>query len=96
MSRTSRNRGNAHQRYIAKRLNGRNVGILGQEDVMLENGNFSIECKERVGFAGKKFMEQSIKNARGKIPIVIVHVLNEKHDDDLVLIRLIDFEGLIK
>ncbi len=54
--------------------------------------DFSVEAKERKKFVGQKFMEQAIRNCpTGKTPIVIVHILGKKHDNDLVMIRLKDW-----
>ncbi len=57
---------------------------------------FSIECKSRKKFVATGWMNQAIKNNKdNKIPLVIVHVRNQRHDNDIVLLRLKDFKDLI-
>ena len=87
-----RRRGNALERYIAKRLGGQRVGHYGGEDV--KHDWLSIECKERplplwLGYA----MQQAQRHATAdKLPIVVLHELNRAHDGDLVVMRLCDFD----
>ena len=76
------------------------MGILGQEDVILHHGAFSLECKER-----KKLpvfiwncMNQADRNAQrnGNRPGVVLHELGDNHDSDIVLIKYKDFKTLIE
>lgn len=88
----NRNRGKRQQRYTAKRLGGKNVGSLGGEDV--ESTNFSIECKSRVKSVAHAFMDQAVRNCpKDKMPLVIIHKHNDSHNNDLVCMRLIDWEA---
>lgn len=93
---TQRNRKRAKEveRRLAKKLGGRRVGILGQEDI--EHERFSIEVKSRKKFVAEAWMKQAEKNAKGKIPIVIVHVTGKHHENDYVIIKLKDFKEHIK
>lgn len=92
----NRRRGKDLERFVASDLGGRRVGILGQEDVTLPE--MSIECKERKKYPAflDNAMSQSAKNCRGKIPIVIFHKLNQIHENDLVIMRYIDWRKFIK
>jgi len=83
--------GRKYQTYLANRLGGKSVGTIEHQDI--EHPIWSIEAKKRKAFLGKKFMQQAVKNApEDKTPIVIVHVTGDSHDDDLVMMRLKDFE----
>jgi len=82
------------ERAIAKRLKGRRLGILGQEDVLTDQ--FVVEVKTRKKFVALSWYQQAVKNAKEKIPLVIVHVSNKHHDNDLVILSLKDFEKIIK
>ena len=88
-----RQRGNALERYIARRLGGRRVEHYGGEDVAHEW--LSIECKERQGIP--QWLTQAVAQAlayagQGKLAIAVLHELNRSHDEDLVVMRLKDFE----
>lgn len=92
-ARRNRERGKAAERHVAKALGGTRVGTLGGEDV--SHDHLSIEVKSRVRFIGETFMRQARANCpKGKTPCVIVHVHGKRHDDDLVLLRMRDFEAL--
>ena len=91
----NRQRGKEVERAIARRLNGRRVGLMGGEDVA--HDRFSVEVKSRQKFAGEAFMAQAKRNApEGKIPVAVVHVHGKAHDNDLVMVRLQDFERLLE
>lgn len=91
----NRRRGKDTERALAQRLGGKRVGILQGEDI--EHPTFSIECKEREKlpvFLTKAY-QQAVNNCpEWKIPIVVLHQLSNKHDDDLVIIKLREFEAL--
>ncbi len=92
-SRRNRERGKAAERHVAKALGGERVGVLGGEDV--SHDLLSVEVKSRVRFVGETFMSQARANCPdGKIPAVVVHVHGKRHCDDLVLLRMRDFEDL--
>ncbi len=87
----NRRRGKRTERAIAKITGGKRIGILGRDDV--QAGAFSIEVKDRVSFAGAGFMQQSVRNCpEGKTPLVIVHTTGSRHADDLVMMRLQDWQ----
>lgn len=88
---TNKQRGKRTEQAIAKRLGGRRVGTMGGEDVF--TSDFSIECKSRAAFAGEKFMQQAERNApKGMTPLVVVHIHGRGHSNDLVMMRLKDWE----
>lgn len=91
----NRDRGKRTETAVAKRMNGVRHGIMGGEDI--SHPLFSIEVKSRLRFAGTSFMDQAVRNTpEGKTPLVVVHVVGSRHDDDLVMMRLkdwIDFYG---
>jgi hypothetical protein len=93
----NRRRGKDLERFLAKDLGGRRVGILGQEDVTTDR--FSIECKEREAYPAflEQSMAQAIRNSLSgdKIPVFILHRLNQGHDTDLVMMRYGDWKNLI-
>lgn len=86
--------GRAFQAKAAKMLNAKNVGTIENQD--LSHPLFSFEAKKRKSFLGIAFMNQATKNCpEGKIPLVIVHQTEERHENDLILIRFSDWEKMI-
>ena len=86
----NRRRGKATERAVASILGGQRRGILGGHDVAA--GPWAVEVKDRSRFAGTAFMQQSVRNApAGKTPLVVVHVTGQRHDQDIVMIRLADW-----
>lgn len=93
-NRRNRNRGKSLQRRIAKKLNGKNIGIIGGHDV--ETELFAIECKSLKSFVGVSYMEQAIKNCpKTHTPMVVVHVTTKKQDD-LVILNMKNFISVNK
>lgn len=91
----NRNRGKAAERAVANALDGVRLGTMGGEDVHLD-GPWSCEVKSRQAFVAVAWMEQAKRNApKGKAPLVVVHVHGKRHDEDLVILRLADWKGLV-
>lgn len=89
----NRQRGKNTERKLAKLTNSKRVGILQGED--LEHKLWSIEVKDRVKFAGEKFMLQAERNCpQGKTALAIVHITGQRHDNDIVMIRFRDWIDL--
>ena len=89
---SNRDRGKRTERDLAKRLGGKRVGILGSEDISHDWASF--EVKNRVKSTVHGFMEQCTRNCpQGKVPIVIVHKHGERHGNDLVCMKLVDWEA---
>jgi len=94
IARSNRRRGKRVQKRIAQEMGARNVGIFGGEDA--EHPKFSIEAKSKKVFSGTKFIEQAEKNCpKGKIPIVILHLVGKSYNTDIVMIRIDKFKELI-
>ncbi|MBF0487215.1 MAG: hypothetical protein HQK98_03555 [Nitrospirae bacterium] len=90
----NRQRGKAAERAVAKRMNGKRIGIMGGEDV--EHPLFSIEVKSRKAFVAGDWMSQAVRNCpEGKTPLVVVHVSGQRHTEDMVIIRMKDFEDFM-
>lgn len=84
----NRKRGKATERQVAKYIGGRRVGLMGNDDIC-DCGPWSVEVKDRVKFSGSKFLEQAERNApKGKTAIAIVHVTGQRHDQNIVMMRL--------
>lgn len=90
----NKRRGRRTENKIADKMGAVRQGLYGQEDAA--HPIFSIEVKDRKKFTGKSFMDQAIANApTGKVPIVIVHVTGDRHDNDLVMIRMKDWQKIV-
>ncbi len=90
----NRARGKQHQRKVAEKLKGLNLGTLGGVDVLTDK--FAVECKSRQKFVAINWFEQAVKNANGKTPIVVIHIVGKRYDNDFVMIRMKDFLTLIE
>ena len=83
------------ERAIAKRLGGDRVGHLGGADVTI-GGWLSVECKHRRTVPAwlKNALAQSRRNAGvSQLAVAIIHEEGQRHDGDLVLMTLADFES---
>lgn len=88
----NRDRGKAAELAVAKRLGGRRHGTMGGEDVTVPG--FSVEVKSRRAFVAAGWMDQAIRNAPpGKTPLVVVHVAGKRHQKDLVILSLADWQA---
>ena len=91
----NRNRGKALERFIAKDLGGRRVGILGKADVELPG--MILECKERkrlprfIAHCFEQVEKYESKLRRG----VVLHELGQEHDEDIVMVRLKHFREIL-
>ena len=85
----------AHERRMAKRLGGKRNGNRGTAAADVETGWASIECKHRKQLPAwlHDAMRQAVAAARpGQLPVVILHQLHQRSDNDFVVIRMSDFE----
>ncbi|MBF0488764.1 MAG: hypothetical protein HQK98_11460 [Nitrospirae bacterium] len=90
----NRKRGKSAERAVAKRLDGKRIGIMGGQDV--EHPLFSIEVKSRKAFVAGDWMSQAVRNCPdGKTPLVVVHVSGQRHNEDMVIMRMGDFEDFL-
>lgn len=84
-----------HERTVARRLNGRRVGPSGTSTADVVNDWLSVECKDRKVLPEwiKDAMQQSVAAATpSQLAIVVLHEAGQRHDNDLVVLRLGDFE----
>ena len=87
----NKHRGKAVQKRVVESLGGKNIGTLGGEDG--EHSIWSIEVKSRLKFVGEKFMKQCEANCKkDKTPLLIVHLINQRLENDLVIMRRGDFD----
>ena len=93
----------AAERSIAKRLGGKRSGPRGVAVGDVIAPGIVAEVKERKQLPAwlTGAMQQAMKAARDgqgvcapQLPIVILHVLGQRHDNDLVVMRLADFQAL--
>lgn len=82
------------ERAIAKRLNGRRLGATGRATADVVNAWLGAEIKHRRRLPEwlKVALDQARNGAGERLPIVILHESGQRHDNDLVLMRLADFE----
>jgi hypothetical protein len=84
-----------HEREMAKRLGGKRAGPTGKVGSDVLHDSFAVECKERKKKVAwlEDMLLQTKKAARpGQLPIVVLHWLNARHNNDIVMLRLSDFE----
>lgn len=87
----NRKRGKQAERVISKQLGGKRTGILTGEDIHFD-APFSCEVKSRKTFVASTWFDQARRNAKGKTPILVVHVHGKNHDNDFVIMSLKDFK----
>lgn len=88
-----RQRGNNLERRVAKELGTVRQGQYGAVDVATET--FAVECKERQSVP--KWLKAAIAQAVGhaqpdQLPVVWLHELGARHDEDVVMIKAKDFK----
>ncbi|GIV64877.1 MAG: hypothetical protein KatS3mg046_137 [Bellilinea sp.] len=86
------------ERTIAKRLNGRRTGATGRATADVVSERFAVEVKHRQQLPEwlKEALAQAVAAADPtQLPIVVLHEAGRRHDGDLVLMRLADFEQTI-
>jgi hypothetical protein len=65
----------------------------------VEHERFAVEVKHRKELPRwiKDAMAQAVRcAAAGQVPVVVLHELGARHDNDLVIIRLGDLEELLQ
>lgn len=83
------------ERHVAKALNGQRVGNRGTNTEDVSHEWLSIECKHRESLPSwlKLAMWQAKTNAcADKLPVVVLHESGQRHADNLVIIRMADFQ----
>ena len=83
------------ERAVARRLNGRRQGATGRTGADVVNDWLAVEVKHR------RRLPQWLKNALAqaksgaseqRLAIAVLHEAGQRHSDDLVVLRLADFE----
>jgi len=82
------------ERAIAVRLNGRRQGAVGRRGPDVLSDWLAVEVKHRRRLPQwlKTALTQARTGAGERLPIVVLHEAGLRHADDLVLMRLADFE----
>lgn len=86
----------AVERRIAARLGAERVGCTGKATADVVTDWLSVEVKARKALPGwlLNAMSQAEQASEdGRLPIVVLHQKHKHHDDDLVMLRLSDFEA---
>ena len=80
------------ERTLARRLGGQRVGCTGKAIADVISDWLSIEVKTRKTLPA--WLLSAIEQARDddRLSMVILHQVGQRHDDDLVVMRLTDFE----
>jgi calcineurin-like phosphoesterase family protein len=96
MSQKNRQRGKRTERKIAELLNGRRLGVLGKHDVESELFGVEVKSREKLPKWFVDFWKQTIANCpKDKTPLLVIHKLNQRYDDDWVVIKMKDFLEMI-
>jgi hypothetical protein len=85
------------ERTVAKRLGGTRVGPSGTSTADVVNDHLAVECKHRKSLPVliTAAMAQAVGAARdGQTPIVVLHEKGKRHDNDIVCMRLKDYQDL--
>ena len=82
------------ERAVAGRLGGKRQGAVGRTGADVLTGWLSVEVKHRKRLPQwlKNALTQARTGAGDRLPLVILHEAGQRHSDDLVLVRLADFQ----
>ena len=82
------------ERAVARRLNGKRLGATGRTGADVVTGWLSVEVKHRRRLPAwlKDAQRQAQSGAGERLPIVVLHEAGQRHSDDLVVLRLADFQ----
>ena len=85
------------ERAIARRLNGKRLGATGMATPDVVTERLAVEVKHRRELPEwlKGALAQAVNNAGDRLPLVVLHEAGQRHADDLVVMRLADFEQTI-
>ncbi len=86
----------AVERAVARKMKGTRMSnhALGQRTPDVETTAFSVEVKHRKTLPAwlLSALTQAETNATpGKLPVVVLHEAGQRHDNDLVMVRLAEF-----
>ncbi len=82
------------ERAIAKRLNGQRLGASGRAAADIQTDWLSVEVKHRKRLPQwlKDAWAQAANGAENRLPLVVLHECGSRRHNDLVVLRLGDFE----
>lgn len=103
----NRRRGKDFERYVAREVGGRRLGTLGGVDVIADRikivfkdreAGLAIECKSRQRLPSllKSALAQCERYSGSDIPVVCLHETGERHDEDLVVLKLKYFLSILE
>ena len=84
------------ERAVAKRLGGQRVGNSGRNTQDVSHEWLSIEVKTRKLLPAwlRGALQQARANAPAdRLPVAILHQIGIRHDDDLVVMTMADFQA---
>lgn len=92
-------RGAAHERATAAALGGVRTGNVGRAAADVRNEWCTIECKERAALP--QWLKGAMRQAEGaatlynapRLALVVLHELGGRRADDLVVMRLSEFQA---
>ena len=82
------------ERAIAARLGGKRLGATGRAGADVVNDWLAVEVKHRKRLPAwlRDALDQARTGAGERLPVVVLHEAGQRHADDLVVLRLADFE----
>jgi len=85
------------ERAVARKLGGQRTSKAGPgtnaPDVETESWSIEVKHRDQLPLWLTDALAQAARNASdGKLPLVVLHEAGRRHADDLVLLRLGDFE----
>jgi hypothetical protein len=83
------------ERTIATRLHGRRVGPTGTATADVVTPWLAVECKHRATIPQwlTGALQQAVNAAEpGQLAIAVLHAAGTRHDRDIVMLRLADFQ----
>jgi hypothetical protein len=85
------------ERAIARRLNATRQGAVGRTGADVVNDWLAVEVKHRRRLPQwlKDALTQARAGACDRLPIVVLHEAGQRHSDDLVVLRLADFQDCL-
>ena len=98
MAKQSRRTWQRHEEQIAKQLNVRRNGNVGSASSDVSTPFWAIECKSWAALPARvqAALQQAERAATGhQTAIAVLHQVNTRHDQDLVVLRWRDFAALL-
>jgi len=90
-------RGYRNEKALADRWGGERQGLKGRASADVVKKFLAIESKERQVLpkwleGAMRQAESAVTRGEGELAVVQLHELNRRHDNDLIVMRLSDFE----